>query len=38
MSKIVKEDEDIKIECASIIKDVQEKKNYLDYWKKICEI
>ena len=38
MSKIIKEDEDIKNECASIIKDVQEKKNYLDYWKKICEI
>ena len=38
MSLIVKEDEAIKEECASIIKDVQDKKNYLDYWKKICEI
>ena len=38
MSAIVKADEDIKKECASIIKDVQEKKNYLDYWQKICEI
>lgn len=38
MSSIVKEDEEIKQKCASIIKDVQEKKNYLDYWKKICEI
>lgn len=38
MSALVKEDEDIKRECASIIKDVQDKKNYLDYWKKICEI
>lgn len=38
MSSIVKEDEEIKNECASIIKDVQEKKNYLDYWRVICEI
>jgi len=38
MSALVKVDEEIKKECASIIKDVQEKKNYLDYWKKICEI
>ena len=38
MSALVKEDEDIKSNCASIIKDVQEKKNYLDYWKYICEI
>lgn len=38
MSAIVKEDEEVKNMCASIIKDVQEKKNYLDYWKKICEI
>ena len=38
MSAICKEDKDIKEECASIIKDVQDKKNYLDYWKKICEI
>ena len=38
MSALVKEDEEVKKECASIIKDVQEKKNYLDYWKKICEI
>ena len=38
MSSIVKEDKVIKEECATIIKDVQDKKNYLDYWKKICEI
>lgn len=38
MSSLVKEDENIKMECASIIKDVQERKNYLDYWKIICEI
>ena len=38
MSKIIKEDEDIKSKCASIIKDVQDKKNYLDYWKVICDI
>lgn len=38
MSAIVKEDEEVKEKCASIIKDVQEKKNYLDYWKKICEV
>ncbi len=38
MSALVKEDENIKQECASIIKDVQEKKNYLDYWNTICEI
>ena len=38
MSAIVKENEEIKKECASIIKDVQDKNNYLDYWKKICEI
>ncbi len=38
MSAIVKEDAEIKEKCASIIKDVQDKKNYLDYWKKICEI
>ena len=38
MSAICKEDEKIKEECASIIKDVQDKKNYLDYWKRICEI
>ena len=38
MSALVKEDETIKEECASIIKDVQDKKNYLDYWKVICEI
>ena len=38
MSALVKENEKIKEECASIIKDVQDKKNYLDYWKKICEI
>ena len=34
----VRVDEDVKKTCASIIKDVQEKKNYLDYWKKICEV
>ncbi len=38
MSALVKVDEVIKEECASIIKDVQDKKNYLDYWKVICEI
>ena len=38
MSAICKENEEIKEKCASIIKDVQDKKNYLDYWKKICEI
>ena len=38
MSALVKVDEDVKKECASIIKDVQDKTNYLDYWKKICEI
>ena len=38
MSKIIKEDELIKEECASIIKEVQDKTNYLDYWKKICEV
>ena len=38
MSALVKVDEKIKEECASIIKDVQDKKNYLDYWKEICRI
>ena len=38
MSALVKENEDIKTECASIIKDVQDKKKYLDYWKEICKI
>ena len=38
MSSLVKEDEKIKNECATIIKEVQEKKNYLDYWKVICDI
>ncbi len=38
MSEIVKENEDIKCECASIIKDVQERKNYLDYWHVIRDI
>ena len=38
MSKIIKEDEFIKEECASIIKEVQDKTNYLDYWKKICSV
>ena len=38
MSKIIKEDEAIKEECASIIKEVQDKTNYLDYWKKICSV
>ena len=38
MSALVKVDEDIKRECASIIKDVQDKKKYLDYWKIICEV
>lgn len=38
MSSLIKVNEEVKSECAAIIKDVQEKKNYLDYWKKICEI
>ena len=38
MSALVKVDEVIKEECASIIKDVQDKKNYLDYWRVICEL
>ena len=38
MSALVKVDEKVKEECASIIKDVQDKKNYLDYWKEICRI
>lgn len=38
MSAKVKENENIKNECASIIKEVQEGKNYLDYWQKICEV
>ena len=38
MSAKVKEDESLKSECAAIIKEVQEGKNYLDYWKKICEV
>ena len=38
MSAIIKENEEIKSECAAIIKDVQDKKNYLDYWKVICDI
>ncbi len=38
MSALVKEDEEVKKICASIIKDVQEKKNYLDYWRVICDI
>ena len=38
MSALVKEDEELKEKCASIIKDVQDKKNYLDYWKVICEV
>ena len=38
MSSLIKVNEEVKNECASIIKDVQDKKNYLDYWKKICEI
>ena len=38
MSKLVKEDENVKLECAEIIKQVQDKTNYLDYWEKICEV
>lgn len=38
MSNIIKEDEEIKEKCSTIIKSVQERKDYLDYWKKICEI
>ena len=35
MSKLIKEDEVVKEECASIIKEVQDKTNYLDYWKQM---
>ena len=38
MSALVKVDEVIKEECATIIKEVQDKKNYLDYWRVICEL
>lgn len=38
MSTLCKTNEEVKAECASIIKDVQDKKNYLDLWKKICEL
>lgn len=38
MSALIKVDMDVKKECETIIKDVQDKKNYLDYWKKICEV
>ena len=38
MSALIKVDEEVKEKCASIIKDVQEKRNYLDYWMKICEV
>lgn len=38
MSVLVKENQEIKDKCASIIKDVQDKKNYLDYWEVICKI
>ena len=38
MSALVKEDENIKNACASIIKEVGEKKNYLDYHKVICDV
>lgn len=38
MNALIKVDSKIKDECAEIIKTVQEKKGYLDYWKKICDI
>lgn len=38
MSALVKVDEVIKEECATIIKNVQEKRNYLDYWEVICNV
>ncbi|MDO4963584.1 MAG: arginine--tRNA ligase [bacterium] len=38
MSALIKEDKVVKEKCDSIIKDVQDKKNYLDYWRLICEI
>lgn len=38
MSALIKIDADVKEKCDDIIKDVQDKKNYLDYWKKICEV
>lgn len=38
MSKLIKEDKDIKKDCENIIKIVQDKENYLDYWEKICDI
>ena len=38
MSKIIKEDKKIKEECETIIKMVQDKEKYLDYWERICDI
>lgn len=38
MSAIVKENNEIKEECASITKEVQDKTNYQDYWRVICDI
>ena len=38
MSALIKVDMGVKEECEAIIKDVQDKKRYLDYWKKICEV
>lgn len=38
MSSLIKNDSKVKEECENIIKDVQDKNNYLDYWEKICEV
>ena len=38
MSKLIKEDKVVKEECETIIKMVQDKEKYLDYWQKICEV
>ena len=38
MSSIVKEDAAIKNECANLIKQVQDKEAYLDYWEVIREL
>lgn len=38
MSALCKKDADVKEKCAEIIKKVQDKEAYLDYWKKICDL
>ncbi len=39
MSALCKENEDIKEECATITKELQDgKEEYREYWKKICEV